>query len=76
MTKPNTICGCEFAGHVVKVGKNVTRVKEGDLVSGLNHGSAYPDKGAFAEYVNVLGNLVWKVPEGISAEQAASMNVG
>ncbi|KAI0796243.1 GroES-like protein [Irpex lacteus] len=76
LTVPNTICGCEFAGHVVKTGKNVTSVAVGDLVSGMNHGSAYPDKGAFAEYVNALGDLVWKVPEGISAEQAATMNIG
>ncbi|KAI0796242.1 GroES-like protein [Irpex lacteus] len=71
-----TICGSEFAGHVVKVGKDVTRVAVGDLVSGMNHGSTYPDKGAFAEYVNVLEDLVWKVPEGLSAEQAATMNIG
>ncbi|KAI0089232.1 zinc-binding oxidoreductase ToxD [Irpex rosettiformis] len=76
MTVPNAICGCEFAGHIVKVGKSVTRVSVGDLVSGSNHGSAYPDKGSFAEYVNALEDLVWKVPEGLSAEQAAGMNVG
>ncbi|KAI0692545.1 zinc-binding oxidoreductase ToxD [Cytidiella melzeri] len=76
MTKPGSICGCEFVGHVVQVGKDVSRFVVGDLVTGLNHGSAFPDRGAFAEYVCAIADVVWKVPENIKPEEAVSMNVG
>jgi NADPH:quinone reductase-like Zn-dependent oxidoreductase len=76
LTKAGTICGTEFVGHVVQIGKNVSRIAVGDLVSGMNHGSAFPDRGSFAEYVCALEDLTWKVPEIITAEQAVTMNVG
>ncbi len=76
MTVPGTICGCEFAGNVVQVGKSVTKFSVGDLVAGLTHGSAYTDKGAFAEYATVFEDLAWKVPDNVTAEEAATMNVG
>lgn len=35
---PGTILGCDWAGIVQEVGKNVTRFKAGDEVSGCCHG--------------------------------------
>ena len=76
LNKPGTICGCELAGEIVQVGKNVTRFSLGDIVTGINHGSTYPDRGAFAEYAILFEDLSWKVPASLKPEDAVTMNVG
>ncbi|TFK91794.1 GroES-like protein [Polyporus arcularius HHB13444] len=75
--KAGSILGCDYSGVVVKVGKNVhSSPKVGDHVAGFVHGSAYPDEGAFAEYVKVPAELVWVVPANtLSHEQAAAYEV-
>ncbi|EIW60398.1 GroES-like protein [Trametes versicolor FP-101664 SS1] len=71
---PGTIVGCDFSGYVVKAGQNVTSPKVGDHVAGFLHGSAFPDEGAFAEYVKTPGDLVWVVPENtLSHDEAATL---
>ncbi|KAL1947847.1 hypothetical protein VTO73DRAFT_13571 [Trametes versicolor] len=70
---PGSILGCDFSGHVVKAGKNVTSPKVGDHVAGFVHGAAFSDEGAYAEYVKTPGDLVWVVPENtLSHDQAAA----
>ena len=74
MTHPNTICGCDWSGYIVKVGKNVTSPAVGDHVAGFVHGGTFADEGAFAEYIKVPAELVWTVPEGtLSHEEAATL---
>ncbi|KAH9844379.1 GroES-like protein [Rhodofomes roseus] len=69
-----TICGCDWAGNVVQVGKNVTTYAVGDHAAGFHQGGSYTDRGAFAEYVKVEPDLAWKVPPGaLSHEEAATM---
>lgn len=46
------------------------------LFSNLGSSGNYTDVGAFAEYTKVPADLVWKVPEGISYEAAATYGVG
>jgi predicted dehydrogenase/threonine dehydrogenase-like Zn-dependent dehydrogenase len=59
--------GYSQAGEVVEVGKGVTEFKVGDrVVSNGNH----------AEYVAVPKNLVAKIPEGVSYEEASFTVVG
>lgn len=71
---PGTILGCDFSGHVVKVGKNVKSPKIGDHVAGFVHGAAFPDEGAFAEFVKTPAELVWSVPENtLSHDEAATL---
>ncbi|KAI5475953.1 zinc-binding oxidoreductase ToxD [Pseudohyphozyma bogoriensis] len=73
---PNgAVLGCDFAGSIVDLGSNVKGLQVGDRVSGFSHGGLYEDRGAFAEYVKVEHDLVWKVPAEIDDEQAASLNV-
>ncbi|CDO68641.1 hypothetical protein BN946_scf184996.g72 [Trametes cinnabarina] len=72
--KPGTVLGCDWSGHVVRVGKNVTSPKLGDHAAGFVMGGTFPDSGAFAEYVKTPAELAWVVPEGtLSHEEAATM---
>ncbi|KAI0070948.1 NAD(P)-binding protein [Panus rudis PR-1116 ss-1] len=57
--KPGTICGVNFAGTIVRVGRNVTSIVIGNNVEGFVRGSYYTDEGAFAEYVKTSGHRFW-----------------
>ena len=54
-------------GIVIEVGRDVTEFKVGDRVA---------SNGPHAEYVSVPKNLVVKIPEGVSDEQAAFTVIG
>lgn len=72
----NSICGCDYAGEVVEVGENARGGwKVGDRVAGCVHGGLYPDRGSFAEYLKVDGDLAWKIPEGLCDEEAATYGI-
>ncbi|KAI0780487.1 GroES-like protein [Trametes elegans] len=72
--KPGTVLGCDWSGHVVKVGKNVTTPKVGEHVAGFVMGATFVDSGAFAEYVKTPAELSWVVPDGtFTHEEAATM---
>lgn len=76
ISPPNSICGCDYAGTVVEVGKNAKGGwKVGDRVAGCVHGGLYPDRGSFAEFLKVDSDLAWRVPEGISDEAAATYGI-
>ncbi|KAM0748502.1 GroES-like protein [Meredithblackwellia eburnea MCA 4105] len=59
--------GCEPAGEVLAVGKNVTHVKVGDKAA------AFVDEGGYAEYFTGPGIRTTKLPTGISTKDAASV---
>ncbi|UPM54954.1 NAD(P)-dependent alcohol dehydrogenase [Gottfriedia acidiceleris] len=73
-TKPkNQIPGCELAGEIVTVGKNVRNFKTGDQVFGYS-GFTF---GANAEYISLHEESVLaKKPKNMSFEQAAAIPVG
>jgi NADPH:quinone reductase-like Zn-dependent oxidoreductase len=65
--------GCEFAGVIEAVGKNVTSFKIGEKVFGYN------DKkfGAHAEYMTLAENeAITTMPSGLSFEEAAPITEG
>lgn len=65
--------GCDFSGHVVKVGQSILGLKIRDHVAGFVHGSTFDDEGAFAEYLKTPADLVWVVPEDtLTHDQAAT----
>lgn len=69
-----TICGCDWSGHVVQKGKNVTTLEIGDHVAGFVMGGTVIDRGAFAQYVKATAELAFKVPAGtLSHEEAATV---
>jgi NADPH:quinone reductase-like Zn-dependent oxidoreductase len=73
---PGRILGVDWAGIVVKLGEGVQGVQVGDRVAGFGYGSQSGDRGAFAEYLKAYADLVFRVPENISFEQAATVPTG
>lgn len=77
--KAGSTVGCDYAGTVMEVGKNVTKAfAQGDRVCGVVHGSNGDnlEDGAFAEYVTAKGDLQIPIPKGMSFEEAATLGVG
>lgn len=71
---PPVAIGHEFSGVVAKLGKNVSKFKEGDSAAFWRGWSPYPgvgSNGGFAEYLRAPANCMWKTPEGISQEEAS-----
>jgi len=62
-----TILGCDMAGEIEAIGKDVTRFAPGDGVFALLPG------GGFGEYVAVREDLLARKPENLSYEQAAAV---
>ncbi|KAA8567260.1 hypothetical protein EYC84_010295 [Monilinia fructicola] len=77
--KGNTLLGCDFAGIVVEVGKDVRKGwKRGDGIAGVAHGGndIEPEDGTFASYIMVKGDVAFHIPPSISFEQASSLGCG
>eukprot|EP01117_Protostelium_nocturnum_P014462 TRINITY_DN5502_c0_g1_i2.p1 TRINITY_DN5502_c0_g1~~TRINITY_DN5502_c0_g1_i2.p1 ORF type:complete len:383 (+),score=107.82 TRINITY_DN5502_c0_g1_i2:106-1149(+) len=74
---PNTATGCDYAGEVVAVGSNVKGVKVGDRLGGFLHGNNNQSQniGAFSQYAPVDPLVAFKIPEGTSYEEAASLPI-
>jgi NADPH:quinone reductase-like Zn-dependent oxidoreductase len=72
--------GSDFAGTVAALGDGVSshsRLSIGDRVAGFLQGACSVNErpGAFAEYLVVPWDLVWRVPEDISLEEAATISL-
>src|SRR5215472_11351391 len=67
--RPPELCilGCDMAGQVEAVGRDVTQFQPGDDVFALLK------NGAFAEYVSVPEQLLVRKPRNMSYEQAAAV---
>ncbi|OGM47369.1 protein TOXD [Aspergillus bombycis] len=73
------LIGCDYAGIVEAVGKNVKKsFIKGDRICGFVHGSnaVQPEEGAFAEYIIVEGDLQYKIPDGMGFGEAATLGLG
>ena len=76
---PGATIGCDFSGRLITVGCSVKQnISKGDAVCGCVFGNNpdEPDNGAFAEYVAVPGDLIFKIPPGMSFATAATLGVG
>ncbi|KAJ5760295.1 zinc-binding oxidoreductase ToxD [Penicillium odoratum] len=79
VSPPNSLIGCDYAGVVEEVGKDVkTPFKKGDRICGFAHGGNVnqQEDGAFAEYIVVKGDLQIHIPDNLSFQQAATLGVG
>lgn len=69
----NQVLGCEFAGEIVSVGKDVTEYRVGDRVFGFNDTRF----GAHAEYmVMPAGGPMALIPDGMRFAEAAALTEG
>ncbi|KZP09824.1 GroES-like protein [Athelia psychrophila] len=64
-----------YEGDVVAVGSEVKHVQVGDRVGAFLYGTQHESNGAFAEYARYNSPSVWKLPEGMSFAEAASITV-
>ncbi|KAF5700716.1 ToxD-like protein [Fusarium globosum] len=76
------IVGTDFAGVVVEAGSAIgdvsdPRVKVGTRVAGFLQGaSSVNDRpGAFAEFIAVPYDLVWKIPDNLTFEEASTISM-
>lgn len=79
LAPPGVLVGCDYAGVVEAVGKDVKKpFKKGDRVCGFVHGgnAVQPEDGAFAEYIVAKGDLQMKIPDTLSFQEAATLGVG
>ncbi|KAL3430603.1 chaperonin 10-like protein [Aspergillus tetrazonus] len=72
--------GCDFAGEIVATGSNANdfNFSIGDRVCGCVFGNNPNrlDNGAFAEYVAVPADLLFRIPEHMDYNEAATLGVG
>ncbi|KAF2098823.1 GroES-like protein [Rhizodiscina lignyota] len=75
---PGAVGGHDFAGEVIEVGEQVTRLKKGDRVFALAIGFNSDDKatGAFADYAITFADGAWRIPDWMSYEEASTFGVG
>ncbi|KAH8723024.1 oxidoreductase-like protein [Phaeosphaeriaceae sp. PMI808] len=75
---PGSIVGCDYAGVVEEVGKNVTGLKVGDRIAGFVHGGDPADhtNGSGAEHIKARFGPHLKFSENLSFEDAATLGVG
>jgi len=77
-TTVGAICGSDYAGTIVKVGKSVCNgLKVGDRVFGAVFGSnpGNPTNGAFCNYVSAQSQLCIRIPHDMTFESATSMGM-
>ncbi|KAJ6109452.1 hypothetical protein N7486_001687 [Penicillium sp. IBT 16267x] len=78
---PGAIHGYDFAGTVVALGTDAlgtVQLEVGDRVAGFVHGMnrLQPEVGAFAQYVGASADMLLKIPDQLSFEEAATLGVG
>lgn len=67
------ILGCDGAGVVETVGKNVTRFHKGDEVYFFNGGIGTEEQGNYAEYTVIHQDYVAAKPKSLSMTEAAAL---
>ncbi|OKL60401.1 hypothetical protein UA08_04449 [Talaromyces atroroseus] len=74
---PGAGVGSDYAGTVIALGDSVDRsfLKIGDRVAGAVHASNRldPQSGAFAEYIAVWADQLWRVPDDMAWDEAAAI---
>lgn len=74
----NTTVGCDYSGVIDKLGPGANAdLKVGDYIAGFGYGANALDTetGVFSEYANVDSHICFKIPEGMSTEEASTLGV-
>ena len=69
------ILGMDVAGEIVEVGKDVTGWKIGERVVATFEALGRERNGAYAEYTTLPENELFKIPDGLNYEAAASIGL-
>ncbi len=78
---PGAGTGSDFAGTVIQLGPDLipatSSVKVGDRVAGAIFGSnpLEPQAGAFAEFMAISADLIWRLPNSMGFPDAASIGL-
>ncbi|KAJ7182890.1 chaperonin 10-like protein [Mycena crocata] len=73
LSKVGFVFGFDYAGVVEKVGNEIVKAKKGDRIAGWIQGSSLrAGHGSYAQYVLVDDKNFWRIPDGVSFEEAAS----
>ncbi|KAJ5675664.1 hypothetical protein N7462_008561 [Penicillium macrosclerotiorum] len=76
LSPKGAIIGCDYSGTVVKIGSKAPgNWTVGDRVAGFIHGGLYVDRGSFAEYLKIPGDLAWSIPSSVTNEEATTFGV-
>ncbi|OAL44066.1 GroES-like protein [Pyrenochaeta sp. DS3sAY3a] len=72
--------GSDFTGTITELGSGIAQspgLQPGDRVAGFLQGACSVNErpGAFAEFLTAPADLVWKVPSGVSANEAAGVSL-
>ncbi|KAJ4039707.1 hypothetical protein NW756_004317 [Fusarium oxysporum] len=67
------VLGCDFAGKVERLGKEVSKIAEGDTIAGLLWGGEVKGLGAFSEYTKAHESICFRVPKNVSLREAATV---
>ena len=75
---PGAVDGADYSGTVVRLGESAaltSGLKIGDRVAGAQVASSHrrPWSGAFAEYIIDSPDIVWRVPDNLSSEEASAV---
>ncbi|RYO85824.1 hypothetical protein DL766_001215 [Monosporascus sp. MC13-8B] len=75
---PGAVNGADYSGTIMRMGESAaltSGLRIGDRVAGAQVASSrrHPWSGAFAEYIRHEHDMVWKVPDSWSWEQAAAI---
>ena len=72
ITPENCGVGCDYAGVIEY---DAHGYKKGDRVGGFVHGGAYEKQGAFAEYLVTEPDVLFRIPDHVSFEEAAAFPI-
>ncbi|ORY14552.1 hypothetical protein BCR34DRAFT_585725 [Clohesyomyces aquaticus] len=77
LAKSGRTIGSDFAGTIAQLGSSVSNLNLGDRVAGFLQGACSVNErpGAFAEFLVIGWDLVWKIPANVSLEQASAVSL-
>ncbi|KAL0941988.1 Zinc-type alcohol dehydrogenase-like protein C2E1P3.01-like protein 4 [Colletotrichum truncatum] len=67
------VLGCDFVGTVEETGSQASKLKKGDKVAGLIWGGETKGIGGYSEYTLADDRISFRVPQNITAEEAATL---
>lgn len=71
----SVVTGCDAVGEVVQVGSAVAHLAVGDRIAGFLKGAESEINGAYADYAEFRQEVCFKLPQGMTPNEAAAFPV-